>query len=286
MTAQKSKSFQKLRLCLLPYRWRAIYDSPEPHTVSPPGPLSSLPLFHRLLLTRCLRPDKVVPAVQDFVASKMGRRFVEPPLFDLAACYNDSSATCPLIFVLSAGSDPTAALLKFAADKEMADKIYPISLGQGQGPKAAAMIADAAQTGAWVLLQNCHLAPSWMPSLEKICEDIATKGEVNPAFRLWMTSYPSPKFPVSILQNGVKMTNEPPKGLKANIRRSYGLDPIANEEFFGGSKRPVPFHRLLFGLCFFHGVIQVGSMTSASKFFNLTNCSVFSASGGCNILVT
>ena len=43
-----------------------------------------------------------------------------------------------------------------------------ISLGQGQGEKAAKLVQVAAHQGEWVLLQNCHLALSWMPHLENI----------------------------------------------------------------------------------------------------------------------
>jgi dynein heavy chain len=32
---------------------------------------------------------------------------------------------------------------------------------------------------------------------------------------------PSNKFPVSILQNGSKMTIEPPRGIKANLLKTY-----------------------------------------------------------------
>ena len=64
--------------------------------------------------------------------------------------------------MLSAGSDPVADYLKFAEESGMGKRVETISLGQGQGKKASVMVNDNAQKGGWVLLQNCHLAVSWM----------------------------------------------------------------------------------------------------------------------------
>ena len=51
-------------------------------------------------------------------------------------------------------------------------KLSAISLGQGQGPRAEAMMKQAMDRGRWVFFQNCHLSPSWMPTLERLIEQI------------------------------------------------------------------------------------------------------------------
>jgi len=238
--------------------WRSIYDSVDPLSIlqdpeEQPTSMKGMDKFSELMVLRCVRPDRMLPAIMAYVADQMGTKFVTPPPFDIAGSYHDSSNIAPLIFILSPGSDPSSALNMFAAER--GKEISGLSLGQGQGPKAERLLEEGSQMGFWVLLQNCHLFSSWMPRLEKILENMDPK-HLSTDFRLWLTSYPSDKFPVPVLQSGVKITNEAPQGLRANLIGSFLLDPISNEEFFEKSTSPTPFKKLLYGLCFFHAVIQ------------------------------
>ena len=101
--------------------------------------------------------------VQKFVEDEMGRRYTEPPPFDLPACYDDSENTTPLVFILSTGSDPNKDIQELARNLSMEDKWTSIALGQGQGAIAEKLIEKSTKDGSWVLLQNCHLCVSWLP---------------------------------------------------------------------------------------------------------------------------
>ncbi|KAF0304890.1 Dynein heavy chain 2, axonemal [Amphibalanus amphitrite] len=232
--------------------WYAWYTSPEPERASLPGEWdTSCSELQRMIFVRSLRPDRVSVCVSTFVIHNLGQRFVEPPVLDFHSVLEDSAAKTPLIFILSPGVDPTTALLQLAEQNEMMDRFYSLSLGQGQAPIATRLLEMGKRDGGWVFLANCHLSLSWMPELDKMVEEIQDGG-ANPEFRLWLSSSPHPDFPISILQNGIKITTEPPKGIKANIKRLY---QNMTEAQFTACPRQSNYKKLLFSLCFFHSVL-------------------------------
>ena len=233
-------------------QWRAIFDSNDPQEMALPAPYDACSGMQALCVLRVLRKDKVMLAIQNFVSRQLGDRFVVPPPFDLRACYKDSTPATALIFVLSTGSDPMKDLQNLADECGQGDRLDAIALGQGQGAVAEKLVEKGLSEGRWVLLQNCHLSVSWMPELERLCEEMGA-GRAHEDFRLWLTSRPSPSFPVSVLQNGVKMTLEPPKGLRANLKATYAK--LDDESVSRTTAKKAEFGKMLFGLAFFHALV-------------------------------
>jgi dynein heavy chain len=152
-----------------------------------------------------------------------------------------------------------SVLMPFAEKNKKYDTYRHVSLGQYQDKVAESAIEEAQKAGTWVILENCHLYPRWMPKLSRICDDLDNpkNANIHPSFRLWLTTYMSDDFPQTILQNSVKMSNEPPEGLATNLLLSYSSMPISDEKnFFENNPKGPQFKRLLYSLCMFHAVVQ------------------------------
>eukprot|EP00767_Chilomastix_cuspidata_P003863 gnl/Chilomastix_cuspidata/3994.p1 GENE.gnl/Chilomastix_cuspidata/3994~~gnl/Chilomastix_cuspidata/3994.p1 ORF type:complete len:4491 (+),score=293.00 gnl/Chilomastix_cuspidata/3994:101-13474(+) len=212
--------------------------------------------FNRILVLKAFRPERVVFSLPIYVSKTLGPEYSEIQPFSLSKAFNDSTSSTPIIFILSPGADPLSFLFALAETRGMNEKLFTVSLGQGQGEKAERLIEKAREQGHWVCLQNCHLAVSWMTALETIVESL-TRVEPHENFRLFLTSMPSKDFPSSVLAAGIKLTNEPPRGIRANLQLSYQQ---ISEELHSGEGLPVErvgaLKRMLFGLAFFHAVLQ------------------------------
>ena len=221
--------------------------------------------FTLLNIIKIFRPDKVLLFIKKFISREIGDFFIDtsPPRID--ELYSESDNKTPIIFILSQGADPTNTLIDFKNKfileySEEGKPIIPemdlISLGQGQGDKAKDAISEGILKGKWIVLANCHLYTTWMPELANIVQAIQDDNgiqEIHDNFRLWLTSMPNKDFPVSILQNSLKLTTEPPSGVKGNLKKLY--DEFNDEKLMQCNKKD-KFPRIIFSLSVFHAVIQ------------------------------
>ena len=73
------------------------------------------------------------------------------------------------------------------------------------------------------LLKNVHLVAKWLPKLEKKIEEFSV--ESHEAYRVFISAEPASSadshiIPQGILEAAIKITNEPPTGMFANLHKA------------------------------------------------------------------
>lgn len=235
-------------------QWKEIIGgSNTPFNETYPEPFNTINDFYKLIILRILRQDRAVPALKKYISEFIGDKYVVSPSFDIGKAYDESRNKTPILFIISPGADPLVLIEKLCQreEKEYEDNVRTLSLGQGQ-EEAALKAIDNAQIPnqeKWILLQNCHLAKSFMTQLEKKIYEIK---EQNSSFRLFLTALPSKVIPISIIQDSIKIVNEPPRGLKQSIERTFNT---VDEKSYDKCSKSSIFKRFVFGFVFFHALI-------------------------------
>jgi dynein heavy chain len=235
--------------------WKKWYDENEPESCPVPDYEERLVMektlgpFVRLALVRCVREDRTVIGSQQFINNLLNEKFTAPVTDFIEDIYDESSCRVPVLYLLTAGSDPTAMIGELAKKK----KKFPtdnVSMGEGQEVVAFEKMKIGFVAGTWVILQNCHLGIGFMERMEDI---LGNTPDIISDFRLWITCEITPRFPIGLLQMAIKVTLEPPMGLKAGLSRTYQttvsqevLDKIDNEKW----------RTLLYVLAFEHSIVQ------------------------------
>ena len=92
-----------------------------------------------------------------------------------------------------------------------------------------------------------------MPYLEQTVNGFQDRVDMDKEFRLCLTSTPIEFFPVSVLQNGVKLTTEPPRGIKANLTRTFAE---ISDDWLNDCKKEAIYRKMVFAVSFFHAIVQ------------------------------
>ncbi|XP_062234716.1 dynein axonemal heavy chain 9-like [Platichthys flesus] len=239
-------------------RWKKFVEGECPEKEKFPQEWKNKNSLQRLCMMRALRPDRMTYAVRDFVEEKLGNKYVIGRSLDFAISFEESGPATPMFFILSPGVDPLKDVEKhgkklgFTFDNK---NFHNVSLGQGQEVVADQALNLAAKNGHWVILQNIHLVASWLGSLEKILEQHAEGSHVD--FRVFVSAEPSSTpeghiIPQGILENSIKITNEPPSGMHANLHKA--LDNF-NQDTLEMCAQENEFKSILFAVCYFHAVV-------------------------------
>ncbi|CAF4259355.1 unnamed protein product, partial [Adineta steineri] len=171
-----------------------------------------------MLLTRAVRPDRLIIAAKSFVESVFGSEFVQKAdaLLNLEQIINEEiQGLTPILLCSVPGHDASNRVEELATN--LNKNLTSIAIGSAEGFSLAEQaINAAAKQGNWVLLKNVHLAPQWLKELEKKLHSL----KPHESFRLFLSTEIHPKLPTSLLRMGLCLVFEPATGIRPSLMRT------------------------------------------------------------------
>ncbi|CAF0861332.1 unnamed protein product [Adineta steineri] len=171
-----------------------------------------------MLLTRAVRPDRLIIAAKSFVESVFGSEFVQKAdaLLNLEQIINEEiQGLTPILLCSVPGHDASNRVEELATN--LNKNLTSIAIGSAEGFSLAEQaINTAAKQGNWVLLKNVHLAPQWLKELEKKLHSL----KPHESFRLFLSTEIHPKLPTSLLRMGLCLVFEPATGIRPSLMRT------------------------------------------------------------------
>lgn len=85
-----------------------------------------------------------------------------------------------------------------------------------------------------IIFQNVHLVAKWLGTLEKLLERFSQGSHRD--YRVFMSAETAPTpsehiIPQGLLENSIKITNEPPTGMLANLHAAlYNFDQVRKQK--------------------------------------------------------
>ena len=88
-------------------QWKKWYSEEKGEIADIPRNFKDISSFHKLLMIRALRPDRITSALTMFVRERMGDQYIEIMPFSMGDTCKESTPAIPIFFVLFPGNDPT-----------------------------------------------------------------------------------------------------------------------------------------------------------------------------------
>jgi dynein heavy chain len=197
--------------------------------------------------------------LRKLIYNEFGKMFIDEEAFNIFSIYRESAPQTAMFFYLFPGADIVGDLEPLMKKKGFtieSGQFINISMGQGQEPVAEEALDRCMKEGGWVFLQNIHLMSLWVKALERKLEQ--SQEGAHPDFRCFLSSEPPPlpdqqTIPEAILQNSIKVSNQPAQSLRANLLRAW---QSFSQPFMDTCMRKADFSAILLALCCFHALVN------------------------------